>query len=110
MKKILLIPILFSLSVLPVIVLAQVGYTGATTAPDLDVLTVLDNIINWLFTFLLIFAAIMIIVAAYYFVTASGNPESVSKARHFVIYALIGVVVAFLARGLVVLVGQIVGS
>jgi len=75
-------------------------------APTLGVIETFDRIIDILFTSLLFFAAIMIVVAAYYFVTAAGNPETVSKARHFVMYALIGVTVALLARGLVVFVNK----
>jgi len=100
MKKILSITTLLSL--LPMVALAAV-------VPDLDVLPTLENILNWLFTILLIVAAIFIVVAAYFFVTAQGDPDQVKKARNFVLYALIGVLVAFLARGLVLLVGQIVG-
>ena len=67
------------------------------------------NVRDWLFYILLTIAAIFIIVAAYYFVTASGNPEQVTKAKHLVLYALIGVLVAFMALGLVSLIGTIAG-
>jgi len=80
-----------------------------TTAPTNDVMSVLNNITNWLFAILLIVAAIAIIIAAFTFVTAQGDPEKVKTARQFVIYALIGVLVAILARGLVALVGKIGG-
>jgi hypothetical protein len=122
MKKLLIIPVLISILAFPaagVLLAASCGdnvceppETPATCAidcqaPNLGVFTVLNKIIDYLFTALLIFAAIMIMVAAYYFVTAAGNPETVAKARHFVIYALIGVVVALLARGLVVFIQQL---
>lgn len=100
MKKILSVITLISL--LPMVALAAV-------APFVEVLPTLQNLMNWLFTILLIVAAIFIIVAAYFFVTAQGDPDQVKKARSFVLYALIGVLVAFAARGLVYLVGQIVG-
>lgn len=106
MKKIFLSLILVSLLALPIAGLAQVT---PTTAPEKDIMTLLTNIMNWLFTILLVVAAIFIIVAAYYFITASGDPEKVKTARNFVLYALIGVLVAFAARGLVKLVGTIVG-
>jgi len=89
-------------------VLAQ----GAQQSPpaNLDVMTLLDRVVDWLFTILLVIAAIAIIIAAYYFVTAAGNPETVSKARNFVLYALIGVAVAVASRGLVALARTIVGT
>ena len=69
----------------------------------------LDRVVDWAFYILLIFAGLMIVIAAFYFVTASGDAEKVSTARNFVLYALIGVLVAFLARGLVWFVAKIVG-
>ena len=109
MKKIFLTAILISLLIVPgVNVLAQ----GAAQSPpaNLDVMTLLDRVVDWLFTILLVIAAIAIIIAAYYFVTAAGNPETVSKARNFVLYALIGVAVAVASRGLVALARTIVGT
>lgn len=107
MKKILIGAILFSLLILPTVnVLAQ-----DETVPEgesLQIMDVLNRVVDWLFTILLVVAAIFIIIAAYYFVTASGNPETVSKARNFVMYALIGVGVAIASRGLVYLARQIV--
>ncbi len=42
------------------------------------------------------------------FVTAGGNVETVTKARMWVIYAVIGVALAVLARGIVAFVRDIV--
>lgn len=69
--------------------------------------TVLNRIINWLFAILLVIAAIAIIVAAYFFVTAAGDPDKTKTARNFVLYALIGVLVGFMAKGLIALVERI---
>ncbi len=108
MKKILLTAVLISLLMVPAVnVLAQAQQSPPA---NLDVMTLLDRIVDWLFTILLVIAAIAIIIAAYYFVTAAGNPETVSKARNFVLYALIGVAVAVASRGLVALVQTIVGQ
>ncbi len=105
MKKILLTSILLSLLILPTVTLA----TSPPPAPTLDVMVVLDRITNWLFAILLIVSAIAFIIAGYFFVTAGGDVESISKARSFVLYAIIGLIVAFAARGLVLLVERVVG-
>lgn len=99
MKKSLLGLILVSLLVLPLF-----GFAQERVAPEVDVMLVLDRITDWLFTILLVIAAIFLIIAAFYFVTAAGSAEQVTKARNFVLYAIIGVIVAFLAKGLVLLV------
>lgn len=109
MKRILLILTLFGLLVLPVVGLAQEP-APESVSEDLEVMDVLSNIVDWLFSILLVFAAIMIVIAAYMFVTAAGNPETVTKARHFVVYALVGVAIALASRGLVALVSKIVGT
>lgn len=84
------------------------GGTAPTQAPQTDVMMILGSLTNWLFAILLVIAAIAIIVAAYFFVTAAGDPDKTKKARDFVLYALIGVLVALAAKGLVTLVERIV--
>ena len=75
--------------------------------PDVKILGqggILDRIINYLFVILLIAAIIFIIIAGFYFVTAVGDPEKFHKAKMMLLYALIGVLVAISAKGLVILV------
>jgi len=110
MKKIILSLLLTGFLVIPAVGLAAEPITTMQTAPNLNVMLALDNIVNWLFTILLVVAAIFIVVAAFYFVTASGAPEKVEMARNFVLYALVGVLVAFLAKGLIYLVRIISGA
>lgn len=107
MRKISLIVIASAL-VLPTIALAQTG--SVATLGNYDVMTVLDNIVNWLFAILLVVAVVYLILAGYFFVTSQGEPDKMSKARNMVLYALIGVLVAFVSKGLVDLVRQIVTS
>ncbi len=76
----------------------------ATELPEYDVMRTLDNIIQWLFVILLVVAVIFIVIGGLMYVTAQGDPEKVKKASQYVLYALIGVIVALLARGLVTLV------
>jgi hypothetical protein len=75
-----------------------------------DVLKVITTITNYAFGILLLIAVLMIIIAAYLFVTAGGNPETIGKARNWLIYALVGIAIAVLARGLVELVKLIIGQ
>ena len=105
MKKVITGIAAASLLTLPVLVLAQTH-----TAPDVNIVLALETLTNWLFTLLLIIAVIFLIIAAFTFITASGDPEKVGKARNFVLYALIGVAVGVAARGLVALVLLIMGA
>lgn len=105
MKRILSSLALFSILGFLALPLATSGQTGLPVrieeAPTKELFEMLQTITNLLFTLLLVAAGIAIIIAAFYFVTAAGDPERVKTARQFVIYALIGVVVAIAAIGLV---------
>ena len=116
MKKVLVSLILISILVLPTVVSAQgwidrlfgTGGSAPTEAPETDVMIILDSLTDWMFAILLVIAAIFIIIAAFNFVTAAGDPEKTKTARNYVLYALIGVLVGFAAKGLVMLVRRIV--
>lgn len=71
------------------------------TLPTVQVIPTLEKIANLIFTVLLALVAIMIVVAGVMFVMAGGNPEQVARARNMIMYALIGLIVAFLARGII---------
>ena len=111
MKKITLALTVTGLAIAPLMALAAFG--DITTAPEREVCcgpeSIAVSLVNWLFGILLVVAVIFIIIAAYFFVTAQGDPEKTKSARNFVLYAVIGVLVAFAAKGLVMLVGTIAG-
>ncbi len=62
---------------------------------------------DWIFTALLVVAILVILLAAWGFLTAGGDPEKVKKSRDYLIYALVGIAVAFLAKVLVRVVASI---
>ena len=108
MKKIIPAVITLSLLAAPAVLAQQSPPQNLEICCGSD--SLLANIVNWMFTVILIVAAIFIIIAAFYFVTAQGDPDKVAKARNFVLYALIGVLVAFSAIGLINFVRMIVES
>lgn len=90
---------------LPVMVAAAVP---PENAPNIDTMTALNNLTNWLFSILIVVAAIFLIRAAYTFITAEGDSDKISSAKTDILYVLIAVAVALLARGLVGLVKNII--
>jgi len=116
MKKVLSALVLTSLLVMPMVTLA--AYEGETSpnqpeeiiSSGQDLVDLINNVGNWIFTILLAIAAIFLVVAGFMFVTAGGNPENTTKARQMLINALIGVAVALGAKGLVAVVTSLLGA
>jgi len=65
-----------------------------------NVLSIIQRIANWIGGFLMALAVIMILVSAFYFLTAGGDPEKLKSGRNYLIYALVGVAVALVAFAL----------
>lgn len=66
-------------------------------------------ITDWVFTFLVIFVSAMVIIGAYEISTAAGSPEKVKKGKDYILYALVGFVVALLSKGIPDLISVLLG-
>jgi hypothetical protein len=97
MKKIILTLLLISFLTLSVIGLT----TAVEPAPRVGLLEGLQRIINVLFAILVIVAVIFIILGAYSLMTAGGDQTKIETGRTKIIYAIIAVVVAILAWGVI---------
>ncbi len=98
-----------SLTLLALLVLPLVA-TGQEVAQDeSDVYTTLNSVVNYLFAFLMIGAVLVILIAAYTFLTAAGDADKVAKARGYIVYALVAIVVGFLAKAIILVVGGMLG-
>ena len=75
-----------------------------------DIIRIINTIGNWIFAIALAVAAIFILVAAFFFITSGGNPETATKAKGMLVNALIGVALALAARGLVAVLKSILGA
>lgn len=109
-KKILTSIALLSLLAVPALSLA-VESTEIPAAPFDSPDTFLDKITtigNWVFTGLLILAAIFMVIAGYYFVTGGSEPEKIGKARQMIIQALIGIAIAVASKGLISVIQKLV--
>jgi len=69
-------------------------------------LKILPTILSYVYGTFLVIVVLMIIVAGYMFVTGGGNPDTIGKARNMLMYALVGLAVAVVARGLIALVAK----
>ncbi|KKR46641.1 MAG: hypothetical protein A3A97_03860 [Candidatus Terrybacteria bacterium RIFCSPLOWO2_01_FULL_40_23] len=65
---------------------------------------------NWFFTGVMAIALMMILVAAFYFLTGGGNPQNIEKAKQTLLYAIVGVIVAILPKAIIAIIGSLLGS
>lgn len=105
-KKILLgLSVLAASTLLVAPVFAQVP-GGLTETPGTSVSDVSGIygkfivIIKWIYTLFLALTVIFIIMAAFAYLTAGGDPNKVKKANSKLIYAIVAIVVAILAFSL----------
>jgi hypothetical protein len=76
-------------------------------APDFE--TLVNNIISFLLTLALALVPIIIIIGAYFIMTAGGDPAKVAKGKNIIIYSLIALVIILLAKSLVAIIKEIFG-
>lgn len=106
---------ILAISILTLFSIALVSFavTEDIVAPNVtnfDIWGLLTKAINWLFGLVIAVAAIMLIWAGFTYVTSGGNAEKMKTALNSVIYALIGIAIAILAKGLIYMVCGFVGG
>ena len=68
-----------------------------------------ENIVRFLFRLSLFVGALMIVVAAYYFLTSGGDPEKIKTAKNIIIWTLVGIIVLFLSVAIVAFLKEMLG-
>lgn len=61
----------------------------------------INEIINWVYTFLIIGAVLAIVVGSIMILVSGGDPGKANSGKMIILYALIAVLVAGMARGIV---------
>jgi hypothetical protein len=106
--------------VLPALAFAQdittPGPATGTNVPQANI-TSLQSILNdlcvvfaWMFYFLIVVAVIFVIVAAFKYLLAGGDPEKVKAAGATLLYAAVAIGVALLAKAIPLVIGSFLGA
>jgi hypothetical protein len=103
MKKILLISLLLSL---PIIVSA-VEFQNPLEYETFGEL--IDAIIKFIFYIAVVVVPLMVIIGAFYILTAGGDPKKIGTGKNIIIYTLIGLAIIMLARGLIAMIESVIG-
>ena len=86
------------LSLLPFLALAQVGgVPGPIITSPVQIAQLIQKVLNFVGAIVLVIALIMLLWAAILYLTAGGSEERVGRAKSYLIYAIVGIVVAVLA-------------
>ena len=95
----------------PFAVFAQVtSPPGAVVTSIGDIMRIVETAVNWAFSLLLILAVLFIFYYAWIYMTAGGELEAVTRAKKNLLYAVIGIVIALLARSIIALVRNFLGA
>ncbi|MBU2578990.1 pilin [Patescibacteria group bacterium] len=68
------------------------------TCPNCCLLDTIYTVSDWIFYLLLSAVTIMVVIGGSYYVTSAGDPEKAKKGQELIVYALVGLVIAFFAR------------
>ena len=88
----------------PFLVLAQVPNVPETPLPTTPIRTVgglvgiICSVMNWVFIIFIVIAVIYIILAGWKYLSAGGEAEEIKEANHQLIYAVVAIAIAVLAR------------
>ncbi|MFH1584784.1 MAG: hypothetical protein ABIB12_01510 [Patescibacteria group bacterium] len=98
---------------LPLGVLAALPTTGTPVSIVTDaegLVSTIESIVNWVFTILIIAAVFMVLIAAFQFVTAGGSADTISSARQKLLMAVVGILLAFFAQAIPIVLKNILIS
>ena len=78
-----------------------IGATGAGSSNGPKLEAIIASIIQTMFFIIGVLAVIVIIYSGFLFIVASGNPQTIQKAKTSIVYAVVGLVVAIMAYAIV---------
>jgi hypothetical protein len=83
--------------------------TSTCTCGACCLLDTIYTITDWIFYIVIAVALIFIILGAMSIITAGGSPEKVQTGRNYILYAVIGLIVALAAKAIPSLARAIIG-
>lgn len=101
LKFIAVLPMLLAAAT-PMAALALAAPTKTLTLADITGL--LTQAADWIFTIIIFLAAVVLLVGAFNVLTAGGDAAKVTSGRNWIIWGVVGVALAVLAKGLVAMV------
>jgi hypothetical protein len=82
---------------------------AAFTCGSCCLLDTIYTVTDWIFYLATAVAIIFIVLGAFSIITAGGSPEKVTSGRNYILYAVIGLIVGLMAKGIPALARAILG-
>ena len=93
--------------------IAPISVAAQTIVNPLDAESIeelIQDVIDLLFYIGVAIAPIMIIIAAYYFLTSGGDPSKIQTAKNIIFWTAVGLLIILLARGIISVIRQILNA
>ncbi len=74
-----------------------------------DICSLLNGITDFLIKISIVIAPIIVLYAAFLFLSSAGDTKKIDTAKTTLLYVVIGLAVVFLARGLALVIGDVLG-
>jgi len=74
-----------------------------------DFQELIDKIMNFIFVLAVAAVPLIIIVGAFQLLTSGGDPKKIGAGKNMITYALIGLAIILLARGIIAMIQQAIG-
>src|SRR3989344_7233343 len=108
-KNKVILAVLIGSVVLPLLALAQGGITPVTPLQDVSLTNIINTIVNWMLGLLIALAAVFIMVAAFYYLTSSGDDEKLKSDKNLIIYAVVAIAVGAISKLIVTIATRLLG-
>ena len=99
--------LIFGFILIPLIAVGEVTIESPITATSVPAL--INNIVKYVFWIAMVLAPLMILVGAFYFMTAGGNPERVKTGQKIILWTIVGLAVILFSRGIISVIRSILG-
>jgi len=93
---------------MPLFIQADIEFEPPTKYKSIQEL--IDAIAKWVYWTALALAPLMIIIGAFYLITASGDPDRVNTGRKIITWTIVGIAVVLLAASLIPVIKEILGA
>jgi len=91
--------LIFGFILIPLIAIGEVTIESPITATSVPAL--INRVVNYVFWIAVVLAPLMILVGAFYFMTAAGDPKRVETGKKVILWTIVGLAVILFSRGII---------